>query len=101
MSGHPRFELLDGRGRAIQVAKPQDNNPAQLATLPAGGKAYFDFQFNTGGAGYDPPLKCPTFHKVRVTISHIPKGFVVADDVESCFRNRLTVTAIYTGPPNN
>jgi membrane-bound inhibitor of C-type lysozyme len=69
LSGYPGVSLLDANGRPVSGVR-SDQNPGTAAqvTLPAGGRAFFDFAWNVVPNEAEGQTTCPTATRVTVRL---------------------------------
>jgi len=99
LDGYPALELLNQRGAVIRRATRQKSDePNAAATLEPGKTAWFNLNYNSGGAGHM-GKPCPTYQKVRVTAPRVARPFVVRTDIQTCAKTDFEVSSISSGTP--
>ncbi len=99
LDGYPALELLNQRGAVIRRATRQKSDePNAAATLEPGKTAWFNLNYNSGGAGHM-GKPCPTYQKVRVTPPRVARPFVVRSDIQTCAKTDFEVSSISSGTP--
>jgi len=99
LDGYPALELLNQRGAVIRRATRQKlDEPNAAATLEPGKTAWFNLNYNSGGAGHM-GKPCPTYQKVRVTAPRVARPFVVRSDIQTCAKTDFEVSSISSGTP--
>ena len=107
LSGYPRFELLTKSGRPVRggrVTKAQSREESEqteqsppVVTLAPGQRAWFQINYNSGGAGHL-GKPCPVSPKVRITAPGTERGFVLREVIQAC-NYAVEVSAIQSGLP--
>ena len=99
LDGYPALELLNQRGAVIRRATRQKlDEPNAAATLEPGKTAWFNLNYNSGGAGHM-GKPCPTYQKVRVTAPRVARPFVVRSEIQTCAKTDFEVSSISSGTP--
>ena len=99
LDGYPALELLNQRGAVIRRAtKQKSDEPNAAATLEPGKTAWFNLNYNSGGAGHM-GKPCPTYQKVRVTAPRVARPFVVRSEIQTCAKTDFEVSSISSGTP--
>jgi hypothetical protein len=100
LEGYPGLELLNEKGILVKRAtKQKSDEPVAAVTVEAGKTAWFNLNYNAGGAGYM-GKPCPTYSKVKITAPGITQPFVLREDIQTCKGTDFTVTAISAGAPD-
>ncbi len=99
LDGYPALELLNQRGAVIRRAtKEKSDEPNTTATLEPGKTAWFNLDYNSGGAGHM-GKPCPTYPKLRIVVPGTTRAFVLRSGVQSCPRTELEVSSVRSGMP--
>lgn len=105
LKGYPRFELANRFGQAVpggravntaQMPGESEPHPPELVTLDSGSTAWFEINYNSGGAGHV-GRPCRTYPKVRITAPGTTRRFVLRDPIQSC--RRVQVSSVRSGMP--
>ena len=100
LEGYPGLELLNEKGILVKRATKQKSDEGVAAvTIEAGKTAWFNLNYNAGGAGYM-GKPCPTYSKVKITVPGITQPFVLREEIQTCKGTDFTVTAISAGTPD-
>ena len=99
LAGYPALELLNQRGAVVRRATKQESGePNQTVTIEPGKTAWFNFNYNSGGAGHI-GKPCPTYPKVKIVAPGTTRPFTLRSDVTSCPRTDLEVSSVRSGMP--
>ena len=99
LDGYPALELLNQRGAVIRRAtKQKSDEPNAAAPLEPGKTAWFNLNYNSGGAGHM-GKPCPTYPKLKIVAPGTTRAFVLRSDVQSCPRTDLEVSSVRSGTP--
>ena len=100
LQGYPSVELLNRQGAvARRSTKQKSDDPIDIVTIQPGKSAWFNLNYNSGGAGYM-GKPCPTYPKVRITAPGIAAAFVLRSEITSCRGTSIEVTSIRSGLPD-
>ena len=100
LSGYPKLELLNGKGRIVRRARRQHSDTtAEAVTIESGKTAWFNLYYNSGGTGHV-GRPCPTYPKLRIIAPGITRPFVVRSQITSCARSEFDVSSIHPGMPD-
>ena len=99
LDGYPALELLNARGAVVRRAtKQRSDEPNATATLDPGKTAWFNLNYNSGGAGHM-GKPCPNYPKVKIVVPGTTRAFMLRSYVQSCPRTDLQVSSIRSGTP--
>ena len=99
LDGYPALELLNQKGMVVRRAtKQKSGEPTAVVTLDPGKTAWFNLNYNSGGAGHM-GKPCPTYPKLKIIAPGTTRAFVLRSGVQSCPRTDLQVSAIQSGVP--
>lgn len=99
LNGYPRLVLLNQKGAVVRRATKQPaDDPVVPATLEPGKTAWFNLNYNAGGAGYL-GKPCPTYRRLRITAPGIPTPFALSSEIQTCPRTSFEVSYVLPGVP--
>jgi hypothetical protein len=99
LDGYPALGLLNQKGMVVRRAtKQKSDEPTAAVILDPGKAAWFNFNYNSGGAGHM-GKPCPTYPKLKIVAPGTTRAFVLRSGVQSCPRTDLQVSAIQSGAP--
>jgi len=99
LAGYPALELLNRSGAvAKRATRQKSDQPNETVTLEPGKTAWFNLNYNSGGAGHM-GKPCPTYPKVGILAPGLTRAFVLRSDISSCPRTDLEVSAVRRGMP--
>lgn len=99
LDGYPALELLNQKGMVVRRATKQTSDEPRAAVILDPGKtAWFNVNYNSGGAGYM-GKPCPTYPKLKIIAPGTTRPFVLRSGIQSCPRTDLQVSAIQSGAP--
>lgn len=99
LDGYPALELLNQTGVVGRRATKQDSDePKAPVILDPGKTAWFNLNYNSGGAGHM-GKPCPTYLKVKIVAPGTTRAFVLSSSIQSCPRTDLEVTSVSSGMP--
>ena len=99
LEGYPVLELLNDKGAVIKRAtKQKSDQPAEAVTIEPGKTAWFNLNYNAGGAGYM-GKPCPTYARIRISLVSTTQPFILRDGIQTCAKTDFSVTAISAGSP--
>ena len=99
LDGYPVLELLNQKGVVVRRATKQNSDePKAPVILDPGKTAWFNLDYNSGGAGYM-GKPCPTYPKVKIVAPGTTRAFVLSSEIQSCPRTDLQVSSIQSGSP--
>ena len=99
LDGYPALELVNQKGVvARRATKQKSDEPTVAVTLDPGKSAWFNLNYNSGGAGHM-GKPCPTYPKLKIVAPGTTRAFVLRSDVSSCPRTDLQVSSIQSGAP--
>ena len=99
LDGYPAVELLNQRRAVIRRATRQKSDePVAAATLEPGKTAWFNLNYNSGGAGHM-GKPCPSYQQIRATAPGIARPFVLRTNIQTCARTDFEVGSISAGLP--
>jgi hypothetical protein len=99
LDGYPALELLNQKGMVVRRAtKQKSDEPTAAVILDPGKTAWFNFSYNSGGAG-NMGKPCPTYPKLKIVAPGTTPAFVLRSGVQSCPGTELQVSAIQSGAP--
>jgi hypothetical protein len=99
LNGYPNLVLLNQKGAVVRRAtKQESDNAVVTATLEPGKTAWFNLDYNAGGAGYF-GKPCPTYRRLRINAPGIPRSFVLRAEIQTCPRTNFEVSFLLPGLP--
>lgn len=99
LNGYPALVLLNQEGAVVRRAtKQKSDEPNSSATLEPGKSAWFNLNYNSGGAGHM-GRPCPTYPKIKIIAPGTTRAFVLSSSIQSCPRTDLEVTSVSSGMP--
>ena len=99
LDGYPAVELLNQKGAVVRRATRQKSDgPNASVTLEPGKTAWFNLNYNAGGAGHM-GKPCPIYQKVRVKAPRVARLFVMRTEIQTCAKTDFTVSAISPNLP--
>ena len=99
LNGYPALELLNQKGVVVRRAtKQKSDEPKTTVILDPGKTAWFNLDYNSGGAGHM-GKPCPTYPKLKIVAPGTTRAFVLRSGVQSCPRTDLQVSSIQSGAP--
>jgi hypothetical protein len=99
LEGYPNLELLSEKGSLVKRATKQKSDaPVAAVTIGPGQTAWFNLNYNAGGAGYM-GKPCPAYRKVKITAPGVTQPFVLRAEIQTCAGTDFSVTAISSGAP--
>ncbi len=98
LDGYPAVELLNQRGVIVRRSTKQKSDELATATLEPGKTAWFNLNYNSGGAGHI-GKPCPAYQKIRITAPAIARPFVLRTDIQTCAQTNFEVSSISPGTP--
>ena len=99
LDGYPALDLLNQKGVVVRRAtKQKSDGPKAAVTLNPGKTAWFNLNYNSGGAGHL-GKPCPTYPKLKIVAPGTTRAFVLRSAVQSCPRTDLQVSSIQSGAP--
>jgi len=99
LEGYPTLALLNDKGALVKRATKQKSaDPVAAVTIEPGKTAWFNLNYNAGGAGYT-GKPCPAYSKVKITAPGIAQPFVLRADIQTCPRTDFSITPLSAGEP--
>jgi len=100
LEGYPSVDLLTGKGTVVRRSTKQKSDLAvDAVTLEPGKTAWFNLNYNSGGAGHM-GKPCPTYPKIRIVMRGVGRALVLRSEITSCPGTNFEVTSIQSGLPN-
>ena len=100
LDGYPAVALLNQKGAVVRRAtKQKSDEPSAAATLEPGKTAWFNLNYNSGGAGHM-GKPCPAHPKTRIMAPGTTRPFVLRSGITSCARTQFEVTSLRSGMPD-
>lgn len=99
LDGYPALELLNQKGMVMRRAtKQKSDEPKGAVILDPGKTAWFNLNYNSGGAGHM-GKPCPTYPRLRIVAPGTTRAFVLHSGLQSCPGTDLQVSSIQSGAP--
>ena len=99
LDGYPALELLNQKGMVVRRAtKQKSDEPKAAVILDPGKTAWFNLNYNSGGAGHM-GKPCPSYPRLRIVAPGTTRAFVLRSGLQSCPGTELQVSSIQSGAP--
>ncbi|HMH45160.1 MAG TPA: DUF4232 domain-containing protein [Pyrinomonadaceae bacterium] len=99
LDGYPALELLNHKGVVVRRATKQESDEVKpSATLEPGKTAWFNLNYNSGGAGHM-GRPCPSYPTLKIVAPGTTRPFVVRSSVQSCPHTDFVVSSVSSGMP--
>lgn len=99
LDGYPALEMLNQKGAVVRRAtKQKSDDPKAAVILDPGKTAWFNLNYNSGGAGHM-GKPCPTYPRLRIVAPGTTRAFVLRSGLQSCPGTDLQVSSIQSGAP--
>jgi len=99
LAGYPSIELLNRQGKVVRRSTKQKGEDVVSVTIEPGKTAWFNLNFNAGGAGYM-GKPCPTYKIMKIVAPGAGRAIVLRTAITSCSGSNFEVSQVYAGLPN-